>query len=151
MEYLNNLIQACERAKQALPIRDFVITHPRDIPTNIKKGIYVIQEVGGDIDDTFQLFIQFKNTKLKSCCKINHPSRVLYVGSSTTGLHKRLRQHLVKCHEKTYSLHLYHWFEGKYEIHIKEYDEDGHIIQLIEDNISHKLKPAFGKQGGNNK
>lgn len=44
-----------------------------------------------------------------------------------------------------------HWFKGRYKITIKVYDEELGVLQIIEDNISHNLKPAFGKLGGNNK
>ncbi|WPC75292.1 GIY-YIG nuclease family protein [Vibrio porteresiae] len=93
----------------------------------------------------------FKASHSKACCKVNKPSEVLYVGSSTTGIKKRLTQHLVDCADQTYALHLYAWFKGKYKVDVLEYDEPNEVIQLIEDNISNKLKPAFGKQGGNNK
>ncbi|EGQ8244548.1 GIY-YIG nuclease family protein, partial [Vibrio parahaemolyticus] len=49
------------------------------------------------------------------------------------------------------SLHMYQWFDGKYEVRILEYDVPIEVLQLIEDAMSHDLKPAFGKQGGNNK
>ena len=31
------------------------------------------------------------------------------------------------------------------------FDEKKEVLQLIEDNLSFQLKPAFGKLGGNNK
>jgi len=40
---------------------------------------------------------------------------------------------------------------GEYKITILVYDEPIEILQIIEDNISYNLKPAFGKMGGNNK
>jgi len=77
----------------------------------------------------------------------------LYVGSSTTGLKKRIKEHLGDGSKSTYSLQLKHWFNGNYKITIKVYDDkiSREVIQIIEDNLSHQLKPAFGKQGGNNK
>lgn len=150
LKYLNNLIGNCEKAKKAVPSNELIILYPEQIQ-NIKKGIYVICEVGGDPEKTFQSFTEFKAQKSKACCKSNQPSEVLYVGFSTTGLRKRLRQHLVDCPDKTYSLHLYKWFEGQYEVRVYEYDEPNEIVQLIKDSISHRLRPAFGKRGGNNK
>jgi len=75
------------------------------------------------------------------------------VGSSTTGLKKRIKEHLGDGSKSTYSLQLKHWFNGSYRITIKVYDDkiSREVIQIIEDNLSHQLKPAFGKQGGNNK
>ena len=51
----------------------------------------------------------------------------------------------------TYALHLSHWFAGKFKITVKQYDVAGDVLQIIEDDLSYSLKPAFGKQGGNNK
>ncbi|MFH0255962.1 GIY-YIG nuclease family protein [Vibrio rumoiensis] len=150
MEYLNNLIEACQRAKCAKPISEHKVKHFDEVPS-IEKGIYIIREVGGDKQHTFNTFKQFKEKKLKACCKLNNPSSVMYVGSSTTGLKKRLQQHLVACPDKTYALRLYEWFEGEFEVSILEYNETIEIIQLIEDALSYELTPAFGKQGGNNK
>jgi hypothetical protein len=31
------------------------------------------------------------------------------------------------------------------------YDVENEVLQIIEDDLSDILKPAFGKQGGNNK
>ena len=148
-EYLDSLINACQTAKSAKPINEFTVYNPDSIP-DINKGIYIIREIGGNPDKTHQEFIEFKASKSKACCKVNKPSQVLYVGSSTTGIKKRLTQHLVNCADQTYALHLYAWFKGKYQVVVLEYDEPNEVIQLIEDNISNNLKPAFGKQGGNN-
>jgi hypothetical protein len=47
---------------------------------------------------------------------------------------------------------LKYWFKGKVKITIYEYDDISiDILQIIEDNLSYNLKPAFGKMGGNNK
>lgn len=58
---------------------------------------------------------------------------------------------ILKKHQKTYALHMKNWFKGEYKISILVYDEPIEILQIIEDNISNNLKPAFGKMGGNNK
>ncbi|UAB71685.1 GIY-YIG nuclease family protein [Vibrio sp. SCSIO 43132] len=150
MEYLDRLIDTCNKAKTTSSIAEFKATSFDDIP-DIERGIYIIQEIGGNSDFTYQSFVDFKQKKLKACSRVNAPSSVLYVGSSTTGLKKRLKQHLISCPDKTYSLHMYAWFEGAYEVRILQYDAPSEIIQLIEDGISFELSPAFGKQGGNNK
>jgi Uri superfamily endonuclease len=92
--------------------------------------------------------------KVSACAKLNHPSSILYVGSSTTGVMSRIKQHKGDGHKykSTSALHLSHWAEDrKIKVEIMEYDVPRKIIQLIEDAISTELKPAFGKLGGNNK
>ena len=75
----------------------------------------------------------------------------MYVGSSTTGIKNRLKQHLGQGHKATYALHLNQWFQGQVKITIKQYDVENQVLQLIEDDLSDQLKPAFGKLGANNK
>ena len=101
---------------------------------------------------TFTELKASKNKNERKCPKLNKPSSTLYVGSSTTGLKKRIKEHLGDGNKHTYALQLKHWFKGKYKITIKVYNSDTQreIIQLIEDNLSYYLKPAFGKKGGNN-
>jgi hypothetical protein len=55
--------------------------------------------------------------------------------------------------KSTYSLHLKHWFKGRIKIIVKVYDLELEklVLQIIEDDLSDRLKPAFGKQGSNNK
>jgi len=48
-------------------------------------------------------------------------------------------------------LRLNEWFNGDYKIDVKVYDVSRAVLQLIEDNLAHNLKPAFGKRGSNNK
>lgn len=150
MGYLDRLIRFCETAKAAKPKSEFKVTSFDEIP-DIDKGVYIIKEVGGCAERTFRAFVEFKKKKIKACSKVNSPSDVLYVGSSATGLRKRLRQHLVNCPDKTYSLHMSQWFDGDYEVRILEYEVPIEILQLIEDAISYDLNPAFGKKFGNNK
>ena len=64
---------------------------------------------------------------------------------------KRIKEHIGDGNKNTYSLQLKHWFNGKYKITIQIYEEPIEVLQIIEDNLSYQLKPAFGKQGGNNK
>jgi len=49
------------------------------------------------------------------------------------------------------ALHLEHWFAGNSKITAKIYDEPAAVLQIIEDDLSDTLKPAFGKQGGNSR
>ena len=107
---------------------------------------------------TFNDFTSFreeeglKGEKGMRCAQPNSPSEILYIGSSTTGVRRRLREHTTKLGSlKTYALRLNNWFKGQYQIHIKEYDVSRDVLQLIEDNLAFELKPAFGKRGPNGK
>ena len=150
MNYIDRLIENCELAKKAKPTNTFLLESIEQLD-GISNAIYVIEQTDSDIKNTFDRFTRFKkNTKTK-CAKLNAPSKTMYVGSSTTGVRKRIEQHYGDGHPGTYALHLKHWFEGSCEITVKVYDESREVIQIIEDNISNDLKPAFGKQGGNNR
>jgi hypothetical protein len=150
MSYIDNLIRNCERAKEAKPVREFVMNSISDL-RDINKAIYIIEQLNGDPKKTFQDFERYKKSKERACAKLNSPSMVMYVGSSTTGLQNRISQHLGDGNKATYALHLKHWYSGQYKIQIKVYEEPDAVLQIIEDDLSDKLKPAFGKQGANNK
>ena len=150
MSYIDRLIKNCEIAKTSSPSREFEFQEVTDLD-GIKQAIYIIEEIEGDIEKTFLKFSRYKDKKERKCAKLNAPSQIMYVGSSTTGLRKRIEQHLGDGHQGTYSLHLKHWFKGNYKITIKQYDVTREVLQIIEDDLSDQLKPAFGKQGGNNK
>jgi Uri superfamily endonuclease len=118
----------------------------------IKSAIYIIRERNADTSSTFHAFQKFKKKKDRAFAKLNHPSSTLYVGSSTTGLMRRIKQHLGNGPKSTYALHLSHWAaEQEIEIEILQYNVPREFLQLIVDSISSELKPAFGKLGGNNK
>ena len=89
MRYLDDLIEACETAKLAKPVQEFIMSDLDELK-NIKTAIYVITELDGDPSKTFEAFKAFKEKTERKCAKINHASSTLYVGSSTTGLHKRI-------------------------------------------------------------
>lgn len=152
MDYLDQLIQYCKQAKRAKPIREYTLQNISELDsvTNI---VYVIKQVTGCIDESFERFKEYKLKKERACSKYNKPSEIMYVGSSTTTPYKRINEHMGDGYKGTYALHLKHWFNEKFQfsITIYEYDEPKEVIQLIEDNLAHRLKPAFGKMGGNNK
>lgn len=150
MPYIDELIENCKRAKAAKPVHNFVFQNIAQLD-GIEKGIYIIKEVDGDNKRTFVELSNYKKAKQRACPKLNAPSPVMYVGSFTTGIKKRIEQHIGNGPKNTYALHLSHWFNGKYEITIKVYDEPVEVIQIIEDSLSYDLSPAFGKRGGNNK
>lgn len=150
MSYIDKLIANCQAAKVAKPTSELEV---KDISSlnGVGKAIYIIEEVGGNPEQTFLNFSRYKGKKERACAKLNAPSSVMYVGSSTTGIKKRIEQHMGQGNKGTYALHLSHWFTGSYKILVKQYDVSDEILQIIEDDISDRLKPAFGKQGSNNK
>lgn len=150
MSYIDKLIENCKAAKAAQPSRVILLGDLSNLD-GIQRAIYTIEEVGGDPERTFLAFTRYKEKKERSCAKLNAPSTVMYVGSSTTGVRKRIEQHLGQGYGGTYALHLSHWFEGEYKITVKQHDVSDEVLQIIEDDLSDRLKPAFGKQGGNNK
>lgn len=153
MQYLDDLIEDCKAAKKAKPLKKFIMGELNELK-NIKSAIYIITEIDADPIATYEAFRVFRVKKECACAKLNHPSSTLYVGSSTTGVMNRIKQHFGNGHKykSTSALHLSHWAEDrKIKVEIMEYDVPRKIIQLIEDAISTELKPAFGKLGGNNK
>ncbi|WP_370089414.1 hypothetical protein [Ekhidna sp.] len=151
--YIDELILSCQMAKVSKPVNKYVITSLSDLVKLDKVGnaIYIISEVDGNPERTYSIFEDFKSRKERACAKLNTPSMVLYVGSSTTGIKNRLKQHLYEGPNRTYALHMKHWFSGSYKVDVLEFDVPIEVLQIIEDSISHNLKPAFGKQGSNNK
>lgn len=150
MDYIDRLIKCCKVAKKATAVREFELQELSELD-GISQAIYVIEDVSGDNQKTFLDFSRYKEKKERACSKLNSPSNIMYVGSSTTGVRKRIEQHIGDGHKGTYALHLSHWFKGNQKITIKQYDEKKNVLQIIEDDLSDKLKPAFGKQGGNSK
>jgi len=151
MSYIDRLIESCKIAKTALPVKQIEANTDLSNLEDIRKAIYIVEQIGGDSKNTFDEFSRYKAKKERACAKLNAPSNVMYVGSSTTGVKKRVGQHIGQGHKGTYALHLSHWFKGTYKITVKEYDVTDEVLQIIEDDLSDSLKPAFGKQGGNNK
>ena len=154
--YIDKLIQNCELAKSATSREKIILDQELALDNlsqldGIATAIYIIEEINGNKETTFDNFKKYKKQKERKCAKLNSPSSVLYVGSSTTGVKKRIKQHLGEGHKGTYALHLKKWFKGNCKITVKIYDEPIEVLQIIEDNLSYQLKPAFGKQGGNNK
>ena len=150
MGYIDRLIDNCNIAKRTVPTKEFVMEDLVELDA-MKQAIYIIEEVGGDIESTFHQFSEYKEKKERKCAKLNTPSQVMYVGSSTTGVKKRIEQHLGNGHQGTYAMHLKYWFTGRYRILIEQFDVSKEVLQIVEDDLSDRLKPAFGKQGGNNK
>lgn len=94
--YIDQLILNCRIALEATPDKEVELSSLEELHhmDDIKKGIYVIEELDGDPQKTFQEFSEFKAQKTRACAKLNRESSFLYVGSSSTGIKKRLLQHL---------------------------------------------------------
>ena len=141
-------------AKKAKATKSHLIRSLKDLYNlEIKNNcIYIIRLASGSKDNVFQALRAQKENSDYKYPKLNAPSDVLYVGSSTTGIKNRLKQHLDRGPKGTYALHMHNWFNGnKYEVEIFEYVEPIEVLQIIEDSMATELKPAFGKTGGNNK
>jgi len=150
MIYIDNLIKNCLNAKLATPVQEIEVTNVSQLD-GILKAVYVFEQVVGDPRETYQALASYKATKDRACPRLNKPSMVMYVGSSSTGVKSRIEQHIGKGHKSTSALHLSHWFKGDYKITVKQYDVPNEILQILEDAIAYELEPAFGKRGGNNK
>lgn len=150
MLYIKKLINNCNAALKANPIRQFTVSELDEL-IGINKAIYVIELVDGDPEEVFLQMSKYKSKGERKCPKLNSPSNVLYVGSSTKSLKNRIKQHMGDGHKDTYALHLNYWLINDYKISISQYDVSNEVLQIIEDSISYELSPAFGKMGSNNK
>lgn len=150
MKHIQRILENCQLALRSSPVREFVMQSVEDLK-DIPKAIYIIQEVGGDSEKTFESFVDYKKGTYVALPAINKPNSVLYVGSSTTNLKNRILQHLTSKNLDTYALHLSEWFQGQVSVTIKEYDVSREVLQLLEDQLAEELQPAFGKRGTNNR
>jgi hypothetical protein len=153
MSYIDKLIASCHQAKAAQPIQTIVITKGTDLSAlkGIQKGVYVFEEINGNPRETYEALDRYKKSKERKCPKLNKACKVMYVGSSRTGVKGRIEQHIGNGPKSTYALHLSHWFTGEYKITVTQYDVSDEVLQILEDDLSHRLEPAFGKRGGNNR
>lgn len=151
--YIDNLIDNCNKAKQTQIITTIGLTSIDELSllNDVKTAIYIIEEINRNEEQTFLDLQKYKDTKERNCPKLNKPSNIMYIGSSTTDIKKRLKEHMGFGNKNTYSLQLKYWFKGQYKITVQVYDVSREVLQIIEDNLSYQLKPAFGKLGSNNK
>jgi hypothetical protein len=147
-KYLDRLLVACREAKESKPERQFEFNKALSLPRN-RKYIYVIEDLSGDPEATFQAFIKYKATGNRKCPKANEASKVMYVGSSLGGIKRRIKEHKGYGSKSTYALNLDSWFKQPCRITVYEYDVRPQVLQLIEDSLAHDLEPAFGKRGPN--
>jgi len=154
-EYIDQLIEDCKAAKKVKNSRIFTMKDLSDLD-GIKNAIYIFYCDDDYKNKMVKDFIKYKSKKLRACPKLNNceETNVMYVGSSTTGLKSRIATHIGKPSTKggTSALQLSFWFKGTYRVVVYEYgDVPRSVIQIVEDNMSNVLSPAFGKKGGNNK
>lgn len=165
MRYLDRLIQSCTLAKTVKAVEQFTLLNTDDL-TRLKdyhgqSVIYTIELIDAD---EYLLFEQLKafyreQKQLKASGQAyfcgprpNQAAKILYVGSSRTSIYQRIRQHLGVHSPKTHALHLDQFSNAQVKIRFYIYPTlEPLILQLIEDDLSDLLQPAFGKQGANNK
>lgn len=158
MSYIDDLIHACLIAKQTFAIKTFQFYNTDNLEFlhiyKQDKIIYVIELVEGSPQDVFDKLKAFQALKTQYACpKINHPARTLYVGSCRSHFPRRMRQHFTEQYPTTSGLHLNQWYQGQVKVRCYVYATDilPEVLQLLEDDLSHQLNPAFGKKGANNK
>lgn len=66
MRYLDRLIEHCIQAKNVLPEHIFEFTSIEQLPSH-GRFIYVIEQIEGDINTTFQQFQNFRLLKTHAC------------------------------------------------------------------------------------
>ena len=164
--YFELLKRNCCEAEKAKPTRDplrfsrneFLSPKNEFIVSGVAKAIYIIKSQSDNLSETSDHLKNLKSKKKFKYPKINQVqnSNVLYVGSSSTNLRSRLKQHLDQGPRSTYALHMKTWDEehrSDIEIEVRYYDENlsRDVLQIIEDALRHELNPIFGKAGPNGK
>ncbi len=76
MTYIDNLINNCHQAKAAQPTKEFELTDDSSI-VDIKQAIYIIEELEGDKQNTFDAMMAYKTRKKRACPKLNASAQVL--------------------------------------------------------------------------
>ncbi|WOE32266.1 MULTISPECIES: GIY-YIG nuclease family protein [unclassified Acinetobacter] len=158
-DYLLSTTLACASAKYKTPTDIFTLNGQSDVKNfalpNHLSAIYIITEVDGDPEITFQEFTNFRAGSSLKCSRaneVNKKSNTLYVGSSQKNVKKRLKEHTINSADSTYALRLNKWFFRNYKIEVRVYGGiTADVLQLIEDDLAYRLKPAFGKKGSNGK
>lgn len=164
-DYIDLLIQHCEEAKNTENrfretfTRDDYLSGKHELyePKAIRV-IYVIKIPGDNLSKTSKHLEHLKQQKTRKYPRINKPSDsdVIYVGSSSTNLKGRLKQHLLEGPKSTYALHMKTWrqeYLSNVEVEVRYYEKDlsRNVLQILEDGLSYELNPIFGKSGSNGK
>lgn len=58
-EYIDRLIDNCNKAKNSTPIKEFVFKNLEDLK-DIKRAIYIIEELNGDKEKTLMILLDIK-------------------------------------------------------------------------------------------
>lgn len=146
-DYIRELIANCGRALEASPERELVLQNLADLD-GIERAIYTIELIAGDETQVFLDFVEHRARRERASAKVNAPSKTLYVGSSTTDVKARIRQHLGDGHKATSALHLKHWCDPIYQVCVLVYpDLPRPVIQILEDSMAYKLKPPSARRG----
>ena len=164
--YFELLKRNCFEAEKAKPTRDllkftrkeYLSSENEFIESGKAKAIYIISSQNVDLHATSKHLCCLRQKKKFKYPKINQVqnSNVLYVGSSSTNLRSRLKQHLDQGPRSTYALHMNTWDEEHHsnvEIEVRYYDKNlsRDVLQIIEDALRYELNPIFGKAGPNGK
>lgn len=70
VKYLDQLVADCETAKKAVCIKDFILTKDSDLD-DILSAIYIIKEINGDSQKTFDEFSSFRKEQEEKKMKKN--------------------------------------------------------------------------------
>ena len=113
--------------------------------------------------NSFENFSRKNKKKIKNKDRVNisryntRNSKFLYVGSSTTDIHSRIKNHFGTRGVRVYGLHLCKWDQDlEYDVIVSTYEVSNAakettsrvLVELLEQQIWDKLCPIFGKRSG---
>lgn len=110
---------------------------------------------------TENITVKFPKVNLNNVEINGVENKILYIGKSSTGFHKRMKDHLGLSSTSTYSLQLKTWITDKnlsnvkLELYFLPFNfvglEDNfnknEILELIESSLHHHYKPILGRSG----
>lgn len=114
---------------------------------NGKNYIYIIN---GELLNKETLIKEYENLKNKKIkiAKLNNLDNYscIYLGSSQN-IKKRLKEHLEKCSDSTYSLHFDKIRKNfkNVSIELYKFEEEIELVKCVEIMLSKKLSPLFGQ------
>ncbi len=113
-------------------------------------AIYLIEDLGDPAEtaEAFTLYRQNLTPQNRHRLKILQPtgsgSQVLHVGACSRNLRGALRQHVMSVTAATPALKLSWWFTPRpYRIHLRRYDVEPPVLDLIRSAMVEELRPAF--------
>lgn len=110
---------------------------------------------------TENITVKFPKVNLNNVEINGVENKILYIGKSSTGFHKRMKDHLGLSSTSTYSLQLKTWITDKnlsnvkLELYFLPFNFAGlednfnknEILELIESSLHHHYKPILGRSG----